>query len=111
MQLGADIKGHICVVSLTGRLDTVTAPEFDKSMADQLEQEVAAYLLDLRELEYVSSAGLRRLLVLAKKLQAAQRKLVLCGLNELIDEVFEVSGFKPLFTICADPEQGLQEIG
>lgn len=111
MQLGAEIKGQVCVVSLTGRLDTVAAPDFDKSMAEHLGQDVRAYLLDLGGLEYVSSAGLRSLLVLAKKLQASQRKLVLCGLNELIDEVFDVSGFKPLFTICAGPEEGIQEIG
>ena len=111
MQLGAEIQGQICVVSLTGRLDTVAAPEFDKSMDVHLEQDVQAYLLDLGGLEYVSSAGLRSLLVLAKRLQAAKRKLVLCGLNELIDEVFDVSGFKPLFTIRAGPEEGIKEIG
>lgn len=110
MNISAQQQGKLWVITIQGRLDTIGAPEFDREMAQYLEQPAEGYLLDLSGMEYISSAGLRSLLVVAKRLGNTGQKLVLCGLNELANEVFDISGFKTLFTICQDREQGLAQM-
>ena len=99
------------VVQVQGRLDAVTAPEFDKALAGWLEGGERRFVLNLTGLEYVSSAGLRSLLTAAKLLKAAQGRLVLCGLAGPVAEVFRISGFDTLLTVRASKEAALDELG
>ena len=59
-------------------------------------------ILDLSGLEYISSAGLRVLLIVAKKVQQAQGKVALCGLTPNVREIFAISGFDAIFSIQPD---------
>ncbi|MGD8563527.1 MAG: STAS domain-containing protein [Desulfarculaceae bacterium] len=111
MHITVEETGGVCLVIPQGRLDSVSAPEFDQVLDQNLAQNQRAFLVDFTQLEYISSAGLRSLLMLAKKLKPMQGKLALCGLSALIEEVFEVSGFKQLFSICADRSQALELLG
>lgn len=111
MHITVEEAGGVCLLIPQGRLDSVSAPEFDQVIDQNLAQEQRAFLVDFTQLEYISSAGLRSLLMLAKKLKPMQGKLALCGLSALIEEVFEVSGFKQLFSICADRSQALELLG
>ncbi len=80
------------------RLDTVTAPEFETVGVESIEPN--SYIaVDFSGLDYISSAGLRTLLVLGKKAQAQKSELVLCGLSGMVDEVLEESGIKEFFTV------------
>lgn len=76
---------------LTGRLDTVTAPELEKAVAALLPQ-VDSLVLDLHSLEYISSAGLRVILKAYKAL-AHRNGLKLTGVQEAVKEVFDITGF------------------
>ncbi len=80
-----------------GRLDTVTAPELEKTIKENLDG-VTALTFDLADLEYVSSAGLRVLLS-AQKAMNGQGEMKLCNVNETIMEIFEVTGFSDILTI------------
>lgn len=84
-------------IALEGRLDTTTAPrleaELKQSIADSTELN-----LDFTKLEYISSAGLRVLLA-AQKVMNKQGKMVIRGVNDVISEVFEVTGFVDILTI------------
>ncbi len=84
-------------IALEGRLDTTTAPqleaEFKQSIGDNTELN-----LDFAKLEYLSSAGLRVLLA-AQKVMNKQGKMVIRNVNEVISEVFEVTGFSDILTI------------
>ena len=90
-------NGDALEIALQGRLDTMTAP--------QLEQELKSYLggvkeltLDLEGLEYISSAGLRVLLS-AQKQMNRQGSMKLVHVNEIVKEIFEVTGFLDILTI------------
>ncbi len=84
-------------IALEGRLDTTTAPqleaEFKQSIADNEELN-----LDFAKLEYISSAGLRVLLA-AQKVMNKQGKMIIRNVNDVISEVFEVTGFADILTI------------
>jgi anti-anti-sigma factor len=92
-------ESDVQVVELTGRLDSNTAPEFDKKIA---EVPGARIVLDLASLEYISSAGLRSVLGALKRANAAGGKLALAAPIPSVVEVFEISGFITLITVYPD---------
>lgn len=86
------------VVSLKGRLDTVTSVDFTERMnKEEIKEEVI--IIDMKELEYISSAGLRALLALKKSLSASKKELEIHNLNPICQEVFKVTGFNNVLTV------------
>ena len=94
MNLTKKLDGTTLTVALDGRLDTTTAPTFEAFVNENLAG-VNALVLDCGALAYVSSAGLRVLLALQKKMQ----KMKLTCVCELVMEVFEMTGFADILTI------------
>lgn len=86
------------VVSLRGRLDTGTAPQL-ASYLDELGELPAHLVFDLTELEYLSSAGLRMLLVAHKRAATHGGGLTVRGTSDAVREVLEITGFSALFTV------------
>ena len=85
------------IISPEGRLDTLTAPEFEKELKGSLDG-VTSLVVDLEKLDYISSAGLRVLLS-AQKAMNAQGDMKICNANETITEIFEVTGFSDILTV------------
>ena len=84
-------------LKLEGRLDTVTAPELEAELGDKLDG-VRELTLDMAQLQYISSAGLRVLLAAQKRMNR-QGLMRLTGVGEVVMEVFEVTGFADILTI------------
>jgi anti-sigma B factor antagonist len=101
MEIEKQIQGGRCVVEVKGRLDAVTSVELDQSLSQTIEDGNLDIVLNLTGLEYISSAGLRIFLVVAKKLKALKGDLCLAGLGGNIKEVIEISGF-PSIMPCYD---------
>ena len=89
-------NGELTVV-LEGRLDTITAPQLETALKESLEG-VQKLVLDFKALEYISSAGLR-VLLMAQKVMNKQGAMVIRNVNETISEVFDITGFADLLTI------------
>ena len=85
------------VISLVGRLDTTTAPALDKTINEDI-ADVKNLILDINELEYISSAGLRVLLGAQKKMQKVGSMKVI-NVREEVMEVFEMTGFADILVI------------
>jgi len=98
------------VVSVKGRIDAVTAPEFERNLSDWISKGENTFLLSFGDLEYISSAGLRSILAIAKKLKEQKGKIVLTGLKGSVGEVFKISGFDSIFKIFDSEENALKEI-
>ncbi len=97
MNITKNRDGEKLLVQVEGRIDTVTAPEFESFMKENLEG-VTDLTLDLSSLEYISSAGLRRILQTQKQMNR-QGKMVVENVNETVSEIFEVTGFSDILTI------------
>jgi len=95
-------EGEVLVVSPAGRLDSVTAGGFEATLLKHIGEGANRMVLDFGKLDYISSAGLRVVLLAGKKLKAAGGKLALCGLNQQIREVFAISGFITIFAVHPD---------
>jgi anti-anti-sigma factor len=106
---GKKENGRI-IVSVAGRMDAVSAPDFDRRCEEWLAEGLAGFVLDFSALEYISSAGLRSLLVLAKKLSARKGRVVIASLKDVVREVFTISGFGSIFSIADSVEAALQSL-
>lgn len=84
-------------IALEGRLDTTTAPQLEAELKESIADNTEL-ILDFAKLEYLSSAGLRVLLA-AQKIMNKQGKMVIRNVNDVIAEVFEVTGFSDILTI------------
>ncbi|MEI6314171.1 MAG: STAS domain-containing protein [Syntrophus sp. (in: bacteria)] len=99
MEIDAKKEGQAVIIALTGRMDAVSAPQFDKTVDDFIEQGETRILIDFKTLEYISSAGLQSVLALAKRLEMINGTVLLSDLNGAVKEVFEISGFSSIFAI------------
>jgi anti-anti-sigma factor len=110
MEIQTRKEQQALVVQVKGRLEAVTSPEFDQAFAGWLAGGERRFVLSLEGLDYVSSAGLRSLLVAAKQLKAVQGRLVLCGLTKSVAEVFKISGFDTLLTVRPSEAAALEAL-
>ena len=90
--------GKQLTVSLKGRLDTVTSVDFLKAMEGETISEKLV-VVDMKDLEYISSAGLRALLAMKKSLAPQGKELEIHNLSPICQEVFRVTGFKNILTV------------
>ncbi|MEE0956956.1 MAG: STAS domain-containing protein [Ruminococcus sp.] len=88
--------GSTLTVTVSGRIDTATAPEFESAVKTDLDG-VQSLVLDFKDVNYISSAGLRVLLSLQKKMMV-QGEMKLINVNDVVNDVFEVTGFDEILT-------------
>jgi anti-anti-sigma factor len=105
----SDTPGPV-LLTPSGRLDTNTSAEFEKDVMAQLSRQPRAMVMDFSGLGYVSSAGLRVVLLAAKRMKAAGGAFVLCGLSPSVAEVFKVSGFLSILTVEPDRDAALARV-
>lgn len=98
MEIQSDIKDSMLIITVEGRVDIVTAPELMKEGLKLVEQNTDLQpILMMEKVEYISSAGLRTILIIGKKTKAYGRQLIICGMSGVVKEVFEMSGFTAFF--------------
>ena len=95
MEIRSYEKNSVTVIEITGKLDSNTSPVAQQEIMPKLES--GSVVLDASRMEYVSSAGLRLLLLAAKKLAMKKRKAVLTGVSSEIRDVMKMTGFDHMF--------------
>ena len=93
IEVAEERDGDALVLLPVGRLDSANARAFESIVMDRLGAGEQRMVVDFSRLNFISSSGMRVLLIAAKKLHASQGKLVLCSMKEHIHEVFRISGF------------------
>ncbi|MCG8547075.1 MAG: STAS domain-containing protein [Alphaproteobacteria bacterium] len=102
MKLGEEKRGTVLILTVEGRLDADTAGDVQGRIEALIDGGENALLLDLTKLDYISSAGLRVLLIAAKRLNGNNGRFAICGLSDNVAEVFAVSGFDTIIDIHPD---------
>ena len=97
MKINKTLTDNKLIIALEGRLDTTTAPALDQDLKSSL-NDVSELIFDFAALEYISSAGLRVLLS-AQKTMSKQGSMKIQHVNEMVMEVFDVTGFSEMLTI------------
>lgn len=99
MQIKTYVSNNKLVITLSGRLDTITSPQLEEEISHISLYEIEIIILDIKELEYISSAGLRLILKIHKKMSAKGGVLKLINVNEMISEVFYMTGMSDFLDI------------
>ena len=97
MTVTKKLEGSKLTAQIEGRLDTNTTPEAEKELSGSLDN-VTELILDFNSLDYISSAGLRLLLMLQKKMNN-QGSMTIINANDMVKEIFEVTGFSDVLTV------------
>jgi anti-sigma B factor antagonist len=97
MTITKNMNGTALEIALEGRLDTMTAPELEAELNASL-KDAESLVFDFSKLDYISSAGLRVLLS-AHKVMAGKGGMKVTHVNEIVQEVFDVTGFADILTI------------
>ena len=102
-------KGAV-IVSVNGSIDAVTSLDLEKYLSEAAAGGEKFLILNLNELDYISSSGLRSLLVIARQLKAKQGEFMLAGLQTQVRQVIEMSGFHSFLRIFDTEEDALEQI-
>lgn len=107
MDISTIERDGVTVATFVGRLDTNTAPDAQSNMDSIVDGGAVKLVVDFTALDYISSAGLRVLLATAKKMKKANGVMRLCGLNETVQEIFDVSGFSTMLNVHGTQDEAL----
>jgi anti-anti-sigma factor len=110
MNLEQDTLGSLHIMRIAGRLDSVSAPELEAAVTTAIDGGARTLVFDFNQLDYISSAGLRVVLVAGKRLRVEKGKLALAGLKPAVQEVFDMSGFLALFTHAPTVDDALAKL-
>jgi len=108
MDISEDRKADAVILALSGKLDATTAKTFEDKILGVINSGTQRLVVDLSQLEYVSSSGLRVLLLAAKRLQGTDGKIVLCALKDQIRQVFDLAGFSSILSIYGSRDEAIK---
>ena len=108
MKMETTAVDSVTVVRCEGNLDTNTSVEAQETLNQLMDDGASKILIDFEKVDFVSSAGLRILLATAKRLSGSGGGLRITGLNDVVNEVFEISGFSTILDVFASEEEALQ---
>ena len=111
MELRHENAGAVAVVAVSGRIDSNTSPQLARVLADTIASGKARLVLDLTATQYLSSAGLRILLLTAKRIETASGHFVLHGLSDRVRDVLDLSGFLSELKVCSDRTEAVAIAG
>jgi anti-anti-sigma factor len=108
VKIKEDKKDQAMVLIIEGRLDTITSKTLEKKFLTLMEAGEKNIVVDFTDMDYISSAGLRVLLMAAKKTAKLGGKVVLAALSDNVQEVFDIAGFTSIFTITGSQEEAMR---
>ncbi len=110
MEIRAEKEDGVVVVRPSGRIDSSNSREFHSGLERVDAADAAAVVLNFEDVSYISSAGMRVILLTAKSFQNNRKKFVLCSMNESIRPVFKISGFDKVIPIHGSQSEALTAV-
>lgn len=110
MEAEVEEKGDVVVIRVKGRLDAASSPQLEKKINSIIETGHFKLLLNMADVDYLSSAGMRLMLSISKKLKHLEGKVVACNLNEDVMEVIKMAGFHQVLELYPSEEEGFNHL-
>jgi anti-sigma B factor antagonist len=108
MDIIEEKQGRVSTFKLLGRLDSNTSLSFEKRVFDSISNGTKYLVIDFKDLDYISSAGLRVILKATKALKREDGKIMLCAMQDYVKEVFEIAGFDSFLPIVSTLDEALK---
>jgi anti-anti-sigma factor len=97
-------------VFVSGKINSLMASEFENALNEAIGGEPKHLIVNLKDVEYLSSAGLRSILVIAKRLDKKNKKLAFVGARELVADVIRLMGVDRIFPLCATTQEAREKL-
>ncbi len=110
MEISAEREGGAVIARANGRIDSSNSREFHSGLEAVVTHDDSAVVLNFEDVSYISSAGMRVILLAAKSLQSSGTKFALCSMDEPIREVFKISGFDKIIPIHGSQSEALTAV-
>lgn len=110
MEMSAERERGAVIARASGRIDSSNSREFHSDLEAVVSDNDSAVVLNFEDVSYISSAGMRVILLAAKSLQSSGTKFVLCSMDESIREVFKISGFDKIIPIHGSQTEALTAV-
>jgi anti-anti-sigma factor len=110
IELTTETKPKAATIRIVGSVDAVSSPKLEAACDEEIAKGQTILILDFTQVRYISSAGLRSVIVVGKKLNALGGRLIISGLHGMVKEVFHLSGFDSLFKIFDTAEAALASV-
>jgi anti-anti-sigma factor len=110
MHITEHVSNGVAILSINGRIDAASADQFQQKLLATIGDRPVRLVLDFAQVEYISSSGLRVLIVAAKRVTAVRGKMLFCGMGGLVREVFELAGFTALAPFFLDRDAALASL-
>ena len=108
MEIIEESHSGINIFKLNGRLDSNTSQGFEKKIFQAIDDGSKSMIIDFKDLDYISSAGLRVILKATKALTREEGKIMLCDMQDYVKEVFEIAGFDSFLPIVGTMDDAIQ---
>jgi stage II sporulation protein AA (anti-sigma F factor antagonist) len=110
MEVNTERENGTLIAKIEGRVDGANAREFEDALEAAIGEDDRAVIMDFEALSYISSAGLRVILLTARTLRERDKEFVVCSLSDPIREVFEISGFDKIIPVHVSRSEALAAI-
>lgn len=104
MEINKKLAGDIAIIAVSGKIDAITSRDLESALKELLDQNIVKVIMDLKEVDFISSGGIRVFVAFKKKLIERKGDLVASSLQPFVLEIFEMTGLPNLITIY--PNQG-----
>lgn len=105
MEAQVEEKGDVIVVRVAGRLDAASSPQLEKKINAIIDSGHFKLILNFADVEYLSSAGMRLMLSVSKKLKNVEGKVVACSIHDEVMDVIKMAGFHQVLELYATEEE------
>lgn len=110
MEISTETSNGALIARAEGRIDGANARDFESAVQTAVRDCEGAFIIDCENLSYISSAGLRAILLIAKTLGKRQVKFALCSLSDPIAEIFQISGFDQIISTHSSRDEALAAV-
>ncbi|MCH9610678.1 MAG: putative anti-sigma factor antagonist BtrV [Chlamydiales bacterium] len=110
MDVVVEEKGEIIIMRVKGRLDAASSPQLEQTINSIIDGGHFKLVLNFSDVEYLSSAGMRLMLAISKKLQNLEGKVVACSLSEDVMEVIKMAGFNQVIEFYPSEQESLAHL-
>jgi anti-sigma B factor antagonist len=111
LEVRSEVAGGTAVYRIAGRFDALASPNVQSAVGSAISAGSPRVIFDMREVTYISSAGIRVIVLTAKQAKAAQGGVAIFGLQPAVNEVFEISGFGNIIPIVSDEAEARSKLG
>ena len=110
MEITEERRENIFILRVIGRLDSSTSKTMEERLLSVIDSGERRLVIELSQLDYVSSAGLRVFLLAAKRMGNANGKMALCSLKDVVKQVFDIAGFSSILAIAGSAEDAINNL-